>query len=114
MPNLSLSTFAIGADSTLEGTTGVFMNAAGQANFGAIKFNQDTKYTPAGQEEQHSSTVTGLSNTYWDADDPKIGGGRAATEEQLKQAVEDVQTDIEENAYGGWNISAKGVLFKFL
>ena len=101
-------TFAIGADSTLEGTTGVFMNAAGQANFGAIQFNQDTKYTPAGQQEQHSSTITGLSNTYWDADDPKIGGGRAATEEQLKQAVEDVQTDIEENAYGGWNISANG------
>ncbi|WP_276837093.1 ESPR-type extended signal peptide-containing protein [Megasphaera stantonii] len=94
--------FAIGESSALGGTTGVFMNAAGQANFGAIKFNQDTEYTPAGQEEQHSSTVTGLSNTYWDANDENIANaGRAATEEQLKAAI----SQVEAGAYSGWNVS---------
>ena len=94
--------FAIGESSAPGGTTGVFMNAAGQANFGAIKFNQDTEYTPAGQEEQHSSTVTGLSNTYWDANDENIANaGRAATEEQLKAAI----SQVEAGAYSGWNVS---------
>ena len=95
-------TFAIGANSALDGTTGVFMNALGQANFGAIQFNQDTEYNPEGHEGQHSSTITGLSNTYWDANDENIANaGRAATEEQLKAAI----SQVEAGAYSGWNVS---------
>ena len=97
-------TFSIGENSTLGGTIGVFMNAEGQANFGAIKFNQDTPYTPSGesQKEQHGSTITGLSNTYWDVNDENIANaGRAATEEQLKAAI----SQVEAGAYSGWNVS---------
>ena len=83
--------------------TGVSLKYDGTAAIGAIRFNRDTPYTPSGegQTEQHSSTITGLSNTYWDANDQNIGGGRAATEEQLNQAIDYAM----QNSNSSWQVS---------
>ena len=84
--------------------SGISLMYNGVAHIGAIQFNQDESYTPSveGQTEQHSSTITGLSNTYWDANDKNIANaGRAATEEQLKAAI----SQVEAGAYSGWNVS---------
>ena len=105
-----------GIEGNISVGSGISLMYNGMAHIGAIQFNQDEQYTPSGegQTEQHSSTITGLSNTYWDADDPNIGGGRAATEEQLKQAMNSVQTDIEASAYGGWSVSGGDSKFELV
>ena len=46
-----------------------------------------------------TNTITGLSNTTWDADN--ITSGQAATEDQLQQAV----GEVSEIANAGWNAS---------
>ena len=51
----------------------------------------------------NGGTVNGLTNKTWDAEN--YISGQAATEDQLKEAVD----DIEENDYDGWKVSANGV-----
>ena len=50
----------------------------------------------------NGGTVNGLTNKTWDAEN--YISGQAATEDQLKEAVD----DIEENDYDGWKVSANG------
>lgn len=76
----------------------VSMSANGAANFGNIQFNSEGQADP-----QHVSTITGLSNTEWDPN-TTYNSGRAATEEQLQKAVNQVNAD----AYNGWKVSANG------
>ena len=54
------------------------------AIFGDVKIN----------EEKGKGTITGLSNTTWDVN--KIVSGRAATEDQLNQATQNMQNHIYE------------------
>ena len=54
------------------------------AIFGDVKIN----------EEKGKGTITGLSNTTWDVN--KIVSGRVATEDQLKQATQNMQNHIYE------------------
>lgn len=51
----------------------------------------------------NGGTVNGLTNKTWNAEN--YVSGQAATEDQLKEAVD----DIEENDYDGWKVSANGV-----
>lgn len=76
----------------------ISMSANGAANFGNIQFNSEGQADP-----QHVSTITGLSNTEWDPN-TTYNSGRAATEEQLQKAVNQVNAD----AYNGWKVSANG------
>ena len=53
-----------------------------------------------------NGTITGLTNTTTDYTGfATKGEGKAATEEQLKSVMDDMDT-IEENSYKGWNVSA--------
>lgn len=58
----------------------------------------------AGKVKVYATTgeVTGLSNTTWDGTTNNVT--RAATEGQLQDAVEDIET----NSYKGWTVSANG------
>ena len=51
----------------------------------------------------NGGTVNGLTNKTWNPDN--YVSGQAATEDQLKKAVD----NIEENDYDGWKVSANGV-----
>lgn len=78
----------------------VVMSATGAANFGNIKLNSEGQ----GQgNPQHVSTITGLTNTEWNQTGT-YNAGRAATEEQLQDAI----GEVNENAYKGWNVTANG------
>ena len=72
------------------------MNASGTATFGGIKLNQDQD---AKDNPQHASTITGLTNTEWNQEGT-YNAGRAATEEQLQDAI----GEVNKNSYKGWNL----------
>lgn len=76
----------------------VLMSATGAANFGNIELNSEGQGNP-----QHVSTITGLTNTEWNQTGT-YNAGRAATEEQLQDAI----GEVNENAYKGWNVTANG------
>lgn len=84
----------------LDGTTGlatigdaISLNGTkGQASFGAVKINGED-----------GSTITGLTNKTWDQNGVYTDG-RAATEEQLKDAI----SEVNASAYKSWNVSAGG------
>lgn len=76
----------------------VLMSATGAANFGNIELNSEGQGNP-----QHVSTITGLTNTEWNQTGT-YNAGRAATEEQLQDAI----GKVNENAYKGWNVTANG------
>lgn len=76
----------------------VLMSAKGAANFGNIKLNSEGQGNP-----QHVSTITGLTNTEWNQTGT-YNAGRAATEEQLQDAI----GEVNENTYKGWNVTANG------
>ena len=65
--------------------------ATGNITAGGITVNAD-----------NGGTVNGLTNKTWDADN--YVSGQAATEDQLKEVVD----DIEANDYDGWKVSANG------
>ena len=71
---------------------------------GGVKVNQDADRAT---NDQHTRTITGLTNTKWDPNAPEgtYSAGRAATEEQLQAAVK----NIEDTDYDGWKVSANGV-----
>ena len=83
----------------------VSMSANGAANFGNIQFNSEGQADP-----QHVSTITGLSNTEWDAANAGktvAEGGysdstRAATEAQLYDAIGSATSSM------GWNVTTNG------
>ena len=89
-----------GIEGTVSVGTGISLKYDGTANIGAIRFNQEDASEAEGQ---HAHTITGLTNTVWDADNankPVAEGGyadstRAATEAQLQDALGDMQTSIE-------------------
>ena len=70
---------------------------------GGVKVNLDADRAT---NDQHTSTITGLTNTKWDPNAPEgtYSAGRAATEEQLQAAVK----SIEDTDYDGWKVSANG------
>lgn len=76
----------------------VLMSATGAAKFGNIELNSEGQGNP-----QHVSTITGLTNTEWNQTGT-YNAGRAATEEQLQDAI----GEVNENAYKGWNVTANG------
>ena len=83
----------------------VSMSASGAANFGNIQLNSEGQANP-----QHASTITGLSNTEWDAENAGktvAEGGysdstRAATEAQLYDAIGSATSSM------GWNVTTNG------
>lgn len=78
----------------VQNNTGIFLDGTtGSATFGGIKVNG----------ESGERTITGLTNTEWDPN-TTYNSGRAATEEQLQKAVNQVNAD----AYNGWKVSANG------
>ena len=77
----------------------VLMSATGAANFGDIKLNSEGQGNP-----QHVSTITGLTNTEWNQTGT-YNAGRAATEEQLQDAI----GEVNKNAYKGWNLKVGDV-----
>lgn len=79
----------LGTAISLDGTNG-------QASFEAVKINGETG-------GEHANTITGLTNTTWDQDG-SYTAGRAATEEQLKDAI----SEVNASAYKSWNVSAGG------
>ena len=79
----------LGTAISLDGTNG-------QASFGAVKINGETG-------GEHANTITGLTNTTWDQGG-SYTAGRAATEEQLQDAI----SEVNASAYKGWNVSAGG------
>ncbi len=53
-----------------------------------------------------AGTITGLTNTTWDPNATAITSGRAATEDQLKAAIDAVNTSIGGvNSYSGWKLT---------
>ena len=77
----------------------VLMSATGAANFGNIELNSEGQGNP-----QHVSTITGLTNTEWNQTGT-YNAGRAATEEQLQDAI----GEVNKNAYKGWNLKVGDV-----
>lgn len=77
----------------------VLMSATGAANFGNIELNSEGQGNP-----QHVSTITGLTNTEWNQTGT-YNAGRAATEEQLQDAI----SEVNKNAYKGWNLKVGDV-----
>ena len=77
----------------------VLMSATGAANFGNIELNSEGQGNP-----QHVSTITGLTNTEWNQTGT-YNAGRAATEEQLQDAI----GEVNKNAYKGWNLKVDDI-----
>ena len=53
------------------------------------------KINITGNDTDGNATITGLTNTYWDGEN--IVSGRAATEDQLKQAISNVTTTLTQS-----------------
>ena len=74
-------------------------STTGQGNIGGVVIGQQTvKGNGKDAADETGKYVTGLTNTTWKQDN--IVSGRAATEDQLKSAVNTINSDVSQKTFG--------------